>query len=146
LRYGLISKLPVPSGRGVVGQATLVHATRRAYVISIMARLFPMLLLALALAGAPFGMGRMMDGAHGPAHAAMLDHSAHAGHHRGQDLPAADHPATTPHFTLCAACIGAVAQSPQPVMLAVMTGRIEAAMPDLLTGIAKLPPTPPPRA
>lgn len=99
------------------------------------------LLLALALVGAPFGMGRMMDGAHASVQA--MDHS-NIGHMNHGDAPV--HKSSTPHFLMCAACF-AVSVSDALPFERVELREIAIARPALiLHGEALLPDLPPPRA
>lgn len=99
------------------------------------------LLLALALTGAPFGMGRMMDGAHASEQA--MDHSQME-HMNHSEAPV--HKSSTPHFMMCAACFAVSAQSsslPEPVKLREIVSMLPIS---ILHGNTLLPDLPPPRA
>jgi hypothetical protein len=100
-----------------------------------------LVLLALAITGAPFGMGRMMDTAH-------AGHSIHAsqqmsGHH-GHDVPT--HKTDAPHYVTCAACAAATVDVAPDIQLMVLQGTLQAAIPKAMAGIISVPLTPPPRA
>jgi hypothetical protein len=97
-------------------------------------RSFVSLVLALALIGAPFGMGRMMDqaGTHQTMHAAM--------HHDG----GLAHKSSTPHYMVCAACTAFVVESPA-FELTVLEAELMATVPSSLSGTHFLPPVPPPK-
>jgi hypothetical protein len=101
-------------------------------------RFLAIFLLAFAITGAPFGMGRMMDTAHA-AHA-----SQHMSGHHGHDLPT--HNADVPHYVACAACAAAIADAAPAIQLMVLQGALEAATANAMTGITSVPLTPPPQA
>ena len=122
---------------------TLLVACMKDNQIKVMAlRFLSILLFALALTGAPFGMGRMMDTAH--ATYSQTGHIAHETGHSGQPQP--EHPAQTLHFTLCAACVASLPEMPAAVFLLVLTAPLQTARPPVISGLRALPPTPPPRA
>lgn len=104
-------------------------------------RWISLLLLALAITGAPFGMGRMMDTVH--AGHSVHNHHAMSGHH-GHDAPA--HDANVPHYVACAACAAAMTDGAPAMQLMVLQGALEAAIPDAMVGIIFVPLTPPPQA
>lgn len=104
-------------------------------------RVFAIFLLALALSGAPFGMGRMMDTAHA-GHATHI--SQHVSGHHSDDVPV--HKAGVPHFMACAACAAAMVDASPDGQLMVLQGVLEAEETTPLTGVHALPLTPPPRA
>jgi hypothetical protein len=108
--------------------------------MTIRALILPVLLL-LALTGAPFGMGRMMDGAHSSVQ--VMNHSQ-MGHMNHGDAPA--HKSSTPHFMMCAACFAvSVMDSSPPERL--QAREIVIALPSaILHGEVLLPDLPPPRA
>jgi hypothetical protein len=96
---------------------------------------------ALALIGAPFGMGRMMDSA--PSHAAMT----HLDHMQGMDhgkMPS--HEPASPHYMVCSACVAAPVVHLVPVRLAAMAEKPDFLAAKTLDGTRFLPPVPPPRA
>ena len=101
-----------------------------------------LLLLAFALTGAPFGMGRMMDGAHSQSqHAAMagMDHGGKIGGEAG------DHKSNTPHFMMSAACFAAPVSAAQPLERIAFTETLHPLPTVILHGKALLPDLPPPR-
>jgi uncharacterized protein involved in copper resistance len=100
-----------------------------------------LILLALALVGAPFGMGRMMDGEHTSVQ--VMDHSQ-MGHIKHGDAPA--HKSSTPHFMMCAACFAvSVMDASPPERL--QTREVAITMPSaIFYGGDLLPDLPPPRA
>jgi hypothetical protein len=97
-----------------------------------------LILLALALTGAPFGMGRMMDGAH--ASVQVMDQSQ-MGHN---DLPT--HKSSTPHFTMCAACFAVSTGYGMPLEQIELREIVIALPSATLHGKSMLPDLPPPRA
>jgi hypothetical protein len=103
-------------------------------------RVIAILLLAFALTGAPFGMGRMMD----TAHAGHTMYSGqHASGHHGQETPA--HKADVPHYVGCPACAAAPMDASLDRQLMVLQGALEAEESKLFTGMRAVPLTPPPR-
>jgi hypothetical protein len=106
--------------------------------------ILPMLLL-LALIGAPFGMGRMMDKA--PGHAPL-----HQAHEMAAMMPGMDHGPTpshkdsTPHFMVCAASVAVSPPVPDALLLGFKLETFRPAVLAELDGIRFLPPVPPPRA
>lgn len=119
----------------------LVSARNRTYLLSMKTgiRLF-LVLLALALIGAPFGMGRMMDHAHQTM--AAMDHSQ-MGHMQHGDTPA--HKSSAPHFMMCAACF-AVSTGYSLPSERIELREIVIALPSaILHGNSMLPDLPPPR-
>jgi hypothetical protein len=99
--------------------------------------IFPMLVL-IALTSAPFGMGRMMDGAHQAMQ--VMDHSRMA----HDDMPM--HKSSIPHFVMCAAWFAVLPDETSPFLPIVLNETI-AWMPHvILHGIARMPDLPPPRA
>ena len=104
-------------------------------------RWISLVLLAFALTGAPFGMGRMMDN----AHAGHSMHSGkHASGHHGQETPA--HKADVPHYVACPACAAATVDASLDRQLMVLQGTLQAATSNAMAGIISVPLTPPPRA
>ncbi len=102
-------------------------------------------ILAIALTGVPFGMGRMMDGGNHTRQASTLviDHSA-MGPMKHGDAPA--HDPSTLHFVLCAACFAApVVAAPPPERIAFRQA-VAAIAALKLHGKSLLPDLPPPRA
>jgi hypothetical protein len=97
-------------------------------------RPFLPLLLSLALLGAPFGMGRMMDQVHQTMHAA----------HGMQHGTMPEHKGSTPHYVICAACVASIPQSPD-FELTVLDAELTATVPSSLSGTHFLPPVPPPK-
>jgi hypothetical protein len=93
-------------------------------------------LIAFAVIGAPFGMGRMMD----QAHAKQTMHAAHGMQH-GTEPP---HKSSAPHYMICAACVAASAPAPSAFEPIVLTMALESAEPSALSGVPALPPVPPP--
>ncbi len=120
----------------------LVSAVNRAYLYPMKTgiRLF-LVLLALALTGAPFGMGRMMDGAHASAQA--MDHSQ-MGHMNHGDAPA--HTSSAPHFVMCAACFALPVNAVLPLERIAFSENLNTLPTTILYGEALLPDLPPPRA
>jgi hypothetical protein len=118
--------------------ARLAQAPFAAYLkdMYLLRQILP-LLLALALLGAPFGMGRMMDQAH--AHQTM--HAAHGMQH-GTEPP---HKSSAPHYMLCAACVAASAPDTSAFDPIMLTTAIDSAEPAALNGMPALPPVPPPK-
>ena len=110
-------------------------------------RLISAVILALAIAGAPFGMGRMMDTAHDmhAMHGMTHDMSA-MNHDMDHDMDMPRHDAAAPHFMVCAACVAAMPQSVVPVQIAVLTGVLKSGHSQRLQGMKALPDLPPPRA
>ena len=106
-------------------------------------RLILPLLILVALIGAPFGMGRMMDTAHG-----STQHSAMAGMDHGDMVhgKTGDHKSNTLHFVVCSAsvAVGPVAPAAQMLSFAIERRQLPAAK--ILHGNSLLPLTPPPRA
>ncbi|MGB8818246.1 MAG: hypothetical protein WCC66_10045 [Rhizobiaceae bacterium] len=104
-----------------------------------------LMLLALAITGAPFGMGRMMDA--GAGHATMH----HAGHTFGT-MPGMDHGSTpahqssAPHYMVCSACVAAPVIFAETVRMAAISETQDMPDDNRLDGTRFLPPTPPPRA
>ncbi len=101
------------------------------------------LLVLVALIGAPFGMGRMMDGAHSPVqHAAMagMDHGDMVGGKAG------DHKPNTLHFVMCSATVAFQAAEPVAQLLSFEIVRPLMDADAALHGNNLLPLTPPPRA
>jgi hypothetical protein len=117
--------------------ARLAQAPLAAYLkdMYLLRQILP-LLLALALLGAPFGMGRMMD----QAHAQQTMHAAHGMQH-GTEPP---HKSSAPHYMICAACVAASAPAPSAFEPIVLTMALESAEPSALSGVPALPPVPPP--
>ena len=102
--------------------------------------MMPFLLLA-ALIGAPFGMGRMMDGAAG--------HSAMAHMHQMQGMDHGDMPAhepSAPHYVVCSACVAVPVIQLVPVRIVAMADKPDFLAAKTLDGTRFLPPVPPPRA
>ena len=102
--------------------------------------ILPLLILA-ALIGAPFGMGRMMDGF--ASHSTMQ----HTDHMQGMDhrqKPA--HEPSAPHYMVCSACVAAPVINPVPVRIAAMVEKPDFMAAKTLDGTRFLPPVPPPRA
>jgi hypothetical protein len=104
-------------------------------------RILSILLLALALTGAPFGMGRMMD----TAHAAAAMHVGHGAAHQDHSSQQTDHKSSAPHFVVCAACVAAVSQALVPVQIATLTGVLKSGFVPQLKGLRAVPDVPPPR-
>lgn len=101
------------------------------------------LLILVALIGAPFGMGRMMDGAHSQSrHAAMagMDHGDMIGGKAG------DHKPNTLHFVMCSATVAVQAAAPEAQLLCFEIVRPRLVAEAALQGNGLLPLTPPPRA
>ena len=97
--------------------------------------------IAIALIGAPFGMGRMMDSGHQSMQ--TMDHSQ-MGHMNHGDAPA--HKSSTPHFMMCAACFAVSANDGLPLERIELL-EIAISLPaSILHGEALLPDLPPPRA
>jgi hypothetical protein len=95
------------------------------------------LLLALAIIGAPFGMGRMMDqvGAHQTMHASHdMQHGA---------MPV--HKNSTPHYMICAACVAAGVQAFSAFDPIVLNATLDDAEPSVFHGADLLPLLQPPR-
>jgi hypothetical protein len=108
--------------------------------MTIRALMLPVLLL-LALTGAPFGMGRMMDA--GNHSMAAMNHSQ-MGHADHSDIPA--HDSSTLHFAMCAACF-AVSTGDNLPPERIKLHETAVALPSaILHGEALLPDLPPPRA
>jgi hypothetical protein len=108
--------------------------------MTIRALILPVLLL-LALTGAPFGMGRMMDGAHASLQA--TDHRQMGQIHQGE---APTHEPSTPHFVTCAACF-ATPVGDGLLIEALELRETALALPTtILHGKSLLPDLPPPRA
>jgi hypothetical protein len=104
--------------------------------------LLPLFIL-VALIGAPFGMGRMMDGAHlHSEHAAMagMDHGDMIGGKVG------DHKPNTLHFVMCSATVAMQAAAPMAQLLSFEIERPLIVADATLRGNGLLPLTPPPRA
>ena len=102
--------------------------------------ILPMLLL-IALIGAPFGMGRMMDSVAGH------DAEYHMTHMHGIDqgkIPA--HDPSTPHYVICSACVSAPPFAAEPVRLVLEAEVPGSLIAKTLNGTGFLPPVPPPRA
>jgi hypothetical protein len=101
------------------------------------------LLILVALVGAPFGMGRMMDGAHSHSqHVAMagMDHGDMIGGKFG------DHKPNTLHFVMCSATVAVQAAAPLVQLLSFQIERPLMVADAALRGNSLLPLTPPPRA
>ena len=111
--------------------------------LQTMIRWFATLIIAIALTGAPFGMGRMMDGAHDMAAMQGMSHNMSAMHH-DTDMP--KHAAAVPHFMMCAACVAAVPDTLSMAQIAVLTGVLKAGFIPQLEGVRAAPDLPPPRA
>jgi hypothetical protein len=122
----------------------LVSARDRAYLLIMKTgiRLLLPLLLLIALTGAPFGMGRMMDHAHQTI--AMVDHSAmgHQGMHHGE--APADKP-STPHFMMCAACFTVAPAMGLQAETIALAERVTRLPTTILHGKSLMPDLPPPR-
>jgi hypothetical protein len=118
--------------------ARLAQAPLAAY-LTPMRLLRPILpfLIAFAVIGAPFGMGRMMDQAH--THQTM--HAAHGMQHGTEPL----HKSSTPHYMICAACVAANAPGPSAFDPLMLTAALDSAEPAALHGMPALPPVPPPK-
>lgn len=101
------------------------------------------LLILVALIGAPFGMGRMMDGAH-----SHNQHTAMAGMDHGDMVggKAGDHKPNTPHFVTCSATVAVQAVAPAAQLLSFEIERPLMVADAALHGNGLLPLTPPPRA
>ena len=97
-------------------------------------RLTALIILALALAGAPFGMGRMMDGAHGAGHMAGM---------HGDSAP--QHDRSAPHFMVCPAFAAACAPDIADTLIAILAEAPRLAAVTPIDGMQLLPPVPPPR-
>ena len=111
------------------------------------ARLILPLLILVALIGAPFGMGRMMDAAHGQ----MQVHSQHnlmAGMDHSDMVHGkmADHKSDTLHFAMCSASVAMQTTAPAPQLLDFEIERPLMVADNALRGNGLLPLTPPPRA
>lgn len=111
----------------------------------MLTRWLAIFLFAVALTGAPFGMGRMMDTEH-----ASVMHDAHAMAHHGHRQPDAGHipghdPAA-PHFAACAACAAHLPLTGEAAQIAVLSGALQTGTTPRLSGIPALPDLPPPRA
>jgi hypothetical protein len=102
-----------------------------------MMRLIFSLIVACALLGAPFGMGRMMDDSN--AHQNM-----HASHKANDDLVPA-HKSSTPHYMVCAACVAAGVPAFLDFDPIVLNATLGDAKPSAFRGAELLPPLPPPR-
>ncbi len=116
-------------------------ATQFSHYLNAMKRLrliLPLLLL-VALTGAPFGMGRMMDmpGSHGAAHASAM----HGMHHDSE--PA--HKGSAPHYMVCAACAAAPYSVNASFEFVVLPAELAVPEPSALSGTHLLPPVPPPK-
>jgi hypothetical protein len=98
--------------------------------------IFPMLLL-IALTGAPFGMGRMMDGAHHTMQ--MADHGRMA----HDDTPM--HKSSTPHFVMCAAWFDIYVGETLSLERLARNETMQWMPTVILHGTALLPDLPPPR-
>jgi hypothetical protein len=99
-----------------------------------------LMLIALALTGAPFGMGRMMDNSAGHS----MIHQAHQ--MDGMDHGSApSHDPTAPHYVVCSACLAASAPDAFPVRIILEgDGPISGDLSGI-KGSQLLPPVPPPR-
>jgi hypothetical protein len=102
-----------------------------------LARLAFFVLIAFAISGAPFGMGRMMDQTH--AHQTM--HAAQHMHH--DKMPA--HKSSSPHYMICAACVAAGVPDLSAFDPIVLNAALDASEPSPMEGAHVLPPLPPPR-
>ena len=102
--------------------------------------LLPILLL-IALFGAPFGMGRIMDSAAG--HAAEYHMNNMGGMEHGK-MPS--HEPSAPHYMVCAACVAAPIVHAVPVRLVAMAEKPILIAVEQLDGTRCMPPVPPPRA
>jgi hypothetical protein len=101
------------------------------------------LLILVALIGAPFGMGRMMDGAH-----LQSQHTAMAGMDHGDMVgaKAGDHKPNTLHFVMCSATVAVQAAAPMTQLLSFEIERPLMVAAAALRRADLLPVTPPPRA
>lgn len=108
---------------------------------AMLLRWFSMAFIVLALTGAPFGMGRMMDGAAG--HSAMAHMDSMQGMDHG-DMPA--HKPSAPHYVVCAACVAVPVIQLVPVRIVAMAEKPDFLAAKTLDGTRFLPPVPPPRA
>lgn len=107
----------------------------------MLTRILSIVLIALALTGAPFGMGRMMD----TAHAAVDMHEGYGAAHQHHGSQQPDHKSSAPHFVVCAACVAAVPQALSPVQIAVLTGVLNSGFVPHFEGLRAAPDVPPPR-
>ena len=105
-----------------------------------LARLALPLLMLIALTGAPFGMGRMMDSAAG--HDAEY-HMNHMGGTEHGKMPS--HEPSAPHYMVCTACIPAPAIHAEIVRLVAMEETRSLIAVERLDGTRFMPPVPPPR-
>jgi hypothetical protein len=100
-------------------------------------RLAFFVVIAFAISGAPFGMGRMMDQAH--AHQTM--HAAHGMNHG--EMPT--HKSSSPHYMICAACVAAGVPDLSSYDPVVLNATLNVSEPSAMEGAHLLPPLPPPR-
>ncbi len=100
-------------------------------------------IFVLALICAPFGMGRMMDGAH-----SQNQHVVIAGMNHGDMIggKAGDHKPNTLHFVTCSATVAVQATAPEAQLLSFEIERPLMVTDAALYGNGVLPLTPPPRA
>lgn len=116
-------------------------AARFSHYLTVMKRwrlLLPLLLL-IALTGAPFGMGRMMDlpSSHGAMHVSSMHDM------RGGGEPA--HKSFAPHYMVCAACAATSNFANTVFEPYVLSAGLAALEPSALSGTHLLPPVPPPK-
>lgn len=108
-------------------------------------RMFAFLFLALALIGAPFGMGRMMDVSAGHATMHQADHgSGNLTDKNHGSTPA--HQPSTPHYMVCSACVAAPVTLTEAIRILAFSDMPRFTEETVLSGTRFLPPTPPPRA
>ncbi len=113
------------------------------YLLSMMHRVLMMVFMAIALAGAPFGMGRMMDNAHQSAYSTADAHLDHGAMHHGK---APVHDASKPHFVACAACATVPVEADLLAMDVTINEQVKPMPSAILHGNGLLPDLPPPRA
>ena len=104
--------------------------------------------ILVALIGAPFGMGRMMDGAHSQSQSAHNEHAAMAGMNHGDKIggKVGDHKSNTLHFVMCSATVAVQVAAPAAQLLSFEIERPHQVAAAALHGKGLLPLTPPPRA
>ncbi len=100
------------------------------------------LLMLVALIGAPFGMGRMMDG---QANHSAIHQMAGMAHGMDQGSTPAHEP-SAPHYMVCSACVAGPVLNIVPVRIALEDEAPRLPHSKTLNGTRYLPPVPPPRA
>ncbi len=101
------------------------------------------IIFVLAVIGAPFGMGRMMDGAHSQGQIAAMAGMDHGDMIGGK---AGDHKSGTLHFVICSATVAVQVAVAAAQLLSFEIERPRLVAAAALRGNGLLPLTPPPRA